>query len=88
MGNAYLIGYKYVTGFTVLESTGEKMQTVIMTMSKEPDRCGWEWQGNAGRFLTLCKNEFYDDYDSLNHKNRMYFTYCPYCGKEIEEIKK
>jgi hypothetical protein len=57
--------------------------TGTMYFSKTP-KCQWKDELFYNRFETSCDNKYIyaSDYDQNED-----FTYCPYCGKEIEEIK-
>ena len=48
-------------------------------------KCIWE-HTNDGEFITGCRNEFYiNEFDNEELLQTLLYTFCPYCGKEIEQ---
>ena len=48
-------------------------------------KCNWVYTGD-GEFNTECRNEYQiNEYDNEELLQGLLFTFCPYCGKKIEQ---
>jgi len=51
---------------------------------EQSEKCKWTFQESLDTYYeTSCDNAFQFEVDGMKEKR---FKYCPYCGKEIEEI--
>jgi PHP family Zn ribbon phosphoesterase len=51
------------------------------------EKCNWKYgeDSDNGYYDTSCENSFQFFYDKL--EDNIGFKHCPYCGKEIQEVK-